>query len=164
MKIFRYLLTCLAALCWSGPAGLAQVADHPAYLEQKKTMPSGHHFTDLLPQKVANFNRVSVQEPQPDLDGEALYQSGKQEIFLLFSLAQTRSEVDDIYKTIRAEVQSEKLSQPMQWRVGSEVGYIRLIGKTIAFYAWNRGLYCFSADSKDGDQQALDRFMHAFPY
>ncbi|WP_128546398.1 hypothetical protein [Larkinella soli] len=164
MQIFRCLIVGLAALSFAGPAATAQVPDRPAYLDQKKPQPKGTRFTDLLPTKVADFVRVSFKEPQPGLDGEALYKAGEQEIFMLFSLAENREEVDEIRRTIRTEVQKEKLSQPQQSRVGHELGYIRLIGKTIAFYAWNRGFYCFSADSKGGDKAALDRFVQAFPY
>ncbi|MBD2705807.1 hypothetical protein IC229_34730 [Spirosoma sp. BT702] len=164
MKQFVCVFLGLAALCWSSPLLVAQPADRPAYLDQRKPMPTGTRFTDLLPINVGQFTRVSVKEPQPGLDGEALYKFGKQELFLLFSLAQDQDEVAQLRRTILSEVQSETLSQAPQSRVGSELGYLRLIGKTIAFYAWNRGLYCFSVDSKAGDQQALDRFMQAFPY
>ncbi|RRB06305.1 hypothetical protein [Larkinella rosea] len=148
MQILRYLILPLAALSFANPTLIAQVPDHPSYLDQKKPIPKSTRFTHLLPAKVADFARISFKEPQPGLDGEALYKSGEQEIFMLFSLAENREDVDEIRRTIRAEVQKEKLSQPQQSRVSTDLGYIRLIGKTIAFYAWNRGQYCFSADSK----------------
>ncbi|GAB3327503.1 hypothetical protein GCM10027299_28200 [Larkinella ripae] len=164
MQIVRYLIIGLAALSVASPALIAQVPDHPAYLDQKKPQPKGTRFSDLLPAKVADFVRISFKEPQPGLDGEARYQRGEQEIFLQFSLAENRAEVAEIRRTIQDELQRERLSQPPQSRVGNELGYSRLIGKTIAFYAWNRGLYCFSADSKGGNKTALDHFMQAFPY
>jgi hypothetical protein len=135
----------------------------PYSIESTK-MPQGNDFSQLIPAKVGTYNRISYKAPQPGLDGEATYRSGKKEIFMLFSLADTRKDVKETFRTIHEEIKDNDASQEKIISIKSNPAYIKFIGPKIAFFAWSRELYCFSADSKNGDKKALDEFMLAFPY
>jgi hypothetical protein len=83
---------------------------------------------------------------------------------MLFSLADTRKDVKETFRTIREEIKDNDASVEKVISVKSNPAYIKYIGPKIAFFAWSRELYCFSADSKNGDKKVLDEFMKAFPY
>lgn len=129
-----------------------------------RKMPAGTDFNSILPASVGNFKRVEYKPPQPGLDGEALYRSGKKEIFMLFSLSEKRKDLKEIMETIHTEIKEAKTTEDRIISLKTDPAYIKFTGPTIAFFAWTRGLYCFSADSKGGDKKTLDDFMQAFPY
>jgi hypothetical protein len=135
----------------------------PFNIESKK-MPSGTDFSQLVPLKVGNYQRVEYTPPQPGLDGEALYRYGKKEIFMLFSLSKDRKDLGETMQTIYTEIKENKTKEARVVSLKSDPAYIFFAGPRIAFFAWTRGLYCFSADSKGGDKKNLDEFMAAFPY
>ncbi len=141
-----------------------QPAPAEPYGIARRPQPSGADFNQLLPEKVGSFRRHFFKAPQPGLDGEALYRSGSDEIFLLFSRADNAAGVRETMQTIFTETKYEAAKGIRTVSLKTDPAYIRLVGRKIAFFAWNRELYCFSADSKDGKEAALDRFMLSFPY
>lgn len=136
----------------------------PPYGVDKRPMPTGTHFNELLPQKVGAFERTEFKEPQPGLDGEALYKNGTEEVFMLFSLAKDADDLKETMQTIFTETKNNAINEFRDVSLKTDPAYIHLIGKGIAFFAWTRGNYCFSADSKDGNILALKNFMASFPY
>jgi hypothetical protein len=134
------------------------------YGVDKRPMPSGTQFDQLLPQKVGVFERTEFKEPQPGIDGEALYKNGTEEVFLLFSLAKDAADLKETMQTIFTETKNDAVSEFRDVSLKTDPAYIHLIGKKVAFFAWTRGNYCFSADSKDGNIVALKNFMASFPY
>jgi hypothetical protein len=129
-----------------------------------RRMPAGTDFNTILPAYVGAFKRTGYKAPQPGLDGEAIYRFGKKEIFMLFSISETRKDLKEIMETIHTEIKEAKTTDDRIISLKSDPAYIKFTGPTIAFFAWTRGLYCFSADSKGGDKKTLDQFMQAFPY
>ncbi len=143
---------------------VAITAGEIPYNTAAKQQPSGTDFSKLIPLKVGSFNRISYKDPAPGLDGEATYRFGSKEIFMLFSKADTRKDLKETMQTIREEVEENKTTEARAIELKSDPAYIHFIGPKIAFFAWTRGLYCFSADGKNGDKKALEEFMKAFPY
>lgn len=143
---------------------VAITAGEIPYNTAAKPQPSGTDFSKLLPGKVGSFSRISYKDPAPGLDGEATYRSGTKEIFMLFSKADTRKDLKETMQTIREEIEENKTTEARVIELKSDPAYIHFIGPKIAFFAWTRGLYCFSADGKNGDKKALEEFMKAFPY
>jgi hypothetical protein len=129
-----------------------------------KQQPSGSDFSKLLPAKLGAFTRISFKAPAPGLDGEATYRAAGKEIFMLFSKADTKSDLKETMETILQEIKENKTTEVRDISLKSAIAYIHFIGPKIAFFAWTRDLYCFSADSKNGDKKALEEFMKAFPY
>lgn len=134
------------------------------YGVDKRPLPTGKQFVELLPQKVGAFERTEFKEPQPGLDGEALYKNGTEEVFMLFSLAKDAADLKETMQTIFTETKNNAVNEFRDVSLKTNPAYIHLIGKHIAFFAWTRGNYCFSADSKDGNIVALKKFMESFPY
>ncbi|HVG15353.1 MAG TPA: hypothetical protein VM935_10340 [Chitinophagaceae bacterium] len=134
------------------------------YNIHQRPLPVGEHFEKLLPKKVGLFSRITIKEPAPGFDGEAVYQNGKDEVFMLFSLSADRKDQKETMQTIFTETKENAIGEQRQTSLKTDPMYIHLIGKGIAFFAWTRGLYCFSADSKGGDPTALKIFMEKFPY
>jgi hypothetical protein len=153
VALLLIFLTATAFLQKSAPYGV-----------DKRPLPTGMQFEKLLPEKVGAFERTQFKEPQPDLDGEAIYKNGNEEVFLLFSLANDATDVKETMKTIFAETKNEAVSEFRDVSLKTNPAYIHLIGKKIAFFAWTRDNYCFSADSKDGNLATLKTFMESFPY
>lgn len=133
------------------------------YQVDQRPLPAGNDFSKLLPAKVGNFNRIDFKAPQPGLDGEATYRYGKKEIFMLFSLSKDKPDMKETMQTILTEIKNEKTTD-RHVSLKTQPMYIRFQGPTIAFFAWTRGLYCFSADAKGGSEADLDLFMKSFPY
>jgi hypothetical protein len=156
LLLFLFLIPALTAV--------TQDTKEVPYQVELKRKPQGEDFEGLIPKRVGDFVRTDYKAPQPGLDGEAVYKAGKQEIFMLFSLQDNWKDLWDTMETIRTETKNEKLSEPALYKNGKNLSYIRLVGKSIAFFAWTRDKYCFSADSKNGDKGALERFINAFPY
>ncbi|HZH97128.1 MAG TPA: hypothetical protein VEY06_14650 [Flavisolibacter sp.] len=134
------------------------------YNIQQRPLPVGGNFEKLLPKKVGLFSRIAIKEPTPGLDGEAVYQNGKDEVFMLFSLSADRKDQEETMQTIFTETKENAIGEQRQTSLKAGPMYIHLIGKGIAFFAWTRGLYCFSADSKGGNPAVLKNFMEKFPY
>ncbi len=143
---------------------LPLAADEVPYGTTAKKQPMGTDFKQLIPSKVGAFTRIDYTAPAPGLDGEATYRSGTKEIFMLFSKADTKKDVKETMETVRDEVIENKTTDARVISLKTEPAYIHFIGPRIAFFAWTRGLYCFSADSKNGDKKVLEEFMKAFPY
>jgi len=155
MKSFN-LLTGLIAICLAG---------HPIpYHINERSQPTGTDFSKLMPVKVGPFNRISYKDPAPGLDGEATYRYGNKEIFMLFSKADTKNDLQETLKTILDEIKENKTTGTRIIEVKKDPSFIHFTGPRIAFFAWTRGLYCFSADSKNADKKSLDDFMNEFPY
>lgn len=129
-----------------------------------KKQPSGSDFGKLIPASVGAFNRTSYTPPAPGLDGEATYRAGNKEVFMLFSKADTKEDLKETMQTILQEIKENKTTEARDISLKSTIAYIHFIGPKIAFFAWTRDLYCFSADSKNADKKALEEFMKAFPY
>lgn len=140
------------------------IISNTPYNVAARRMPLGNNFDYILPLTVGSFKRTEYKAPQPGLDGEATYRSGKKEIFMLFSLSEKKKEVKEIMETIHTEIKEAKTTDDRIISLKSDPAYIKFTGPAIAFFAWTRGLYCFSADSKGGDKKTLDEFMQAFPY
>jgi hypothetical protein len=134
------------------------------YNIDQRPLPVGERFEKLLPKKVGLFTRVTIKEPRPGLDGEAVYRNGKDEVFMLFSLSTDRKDQTETMQTIFTETRENAIGELRQTSLKTDPMYIHLIGKRIAFFAWTRGLYCFSVDSKGGDPTVLKNFMEKFPY
>jgi hypothetical protein len=134
------------------------------YKTASKAMPAGTDFNKLVPVKVGSFERVEFTPPAPGLDGEATYRSGKKEIFMLFSKAANGKDLRETMETIKDEVKDNKTTDARTISLKTDIAYIHFLGPKIAFFAWTRGLYCFSADGKNGDKKSLEEFMAAFPY
>ena len=134
------------------------------YKTSNKAMPAGIDFNKLIPLRVGNFERVDFTPPAPGLDGEATYRFGKKEIFMLFSKADNSNDLRETMETIKDEVKDNKTTDARTISMKTDIAYIHFLGPKIAFFAWTRGLYCFSADSKNGDKKTLEEFMSAFPY
>lgn len=149
------LLACLSCAFSKKPA---------PYGIDKKPLPSGTRFEKILPGKVGAFVLKEFKEPTPGLDGEALYQNGKEEVFMLFSLAKDAADLKETMQTIFTETKKDALNELRDVSLKTDPAYIHLVGNKIAFFAWTRGLYCFSADSKGGDLIVLKNFLNAFPY
>ena len=129
-----------------------------------KQQPSGSDFSKIVPAKVGTFNRISYKPPAPGLDGEATYRAGDKEIFMLFSKADTKEDLKETMQTILQEIKENKTTEARDVSLKSAIAYIHFIGPKIAFFAWTRDLYCFSADSKNADKKTLEEFMKVFPY
>ena len=129
-----------------------------------KQQPSGSDFSKIVPAKVGTFNRISYKPPAPGLDGEATYRAGDKEIFMLFSKADTKEDLKETMQTILQEIKENKTTEARDVSLKSAIAYIHFIGPKIAFFAWTRDLYCFSADSKNADKKTLEEFMKAFPH
>lgn len=156
MKLFSTsLIAGLTAICLSSGA---------PYKTAGKPQPSGNDFNKLLPAKVGDFVRISYKDPAPGLDGEASYRAGSKEIFMLFSKAGSKPDLKETMNTILDEIKENKTTEARTIELKTDPAYIHFIGPRIAFFAWTRGLYCFSADSKNGDKKALEEFMNLFPY
>lgn len=134
------------------------------YKTSNKAMPAGIDFNKLIPVRVGSFERVEFTPPAPGLDGEATYRFGKKEIFMLFSKADNSKDLRETMETIKDEVKDNKTTDARTISLKTDIAYIHFLGPKIAFFAWTRGLYCFSADSKNGDKKSLEEFMSAFPY
>ncbi len=158
MKLFSAAFILASALTLSITSG------EIPYKTSGKATPSGTDFAKLVPAKVGSFQRVEFTPPAPGLDGEALYRSGKKEIFMLFSKADNNKDLRETMETIKDEVKDNKTTDARTISLKTDIAYIHFLGPKIAFFAWTRGLYCFSADSKNGDKKSLEEFMAAFPY
>lgn len=134
------------------------------YGVEKKPLPTGDRFEKILPKKVGVFVLTDFTPPQPGLDGEALYKNGKEEVFMLFSLAKNAKDLKETMQTIFTETQKDAVKELRDVSLKTDPAYIHLIGKGIAFFAWTKGKYCFSADSKNGNAAALKKFVESFPY
>jgi hypothetical protein len=134
------------------------------YGVDKKPLPAGEQFQKILPKKVGAFVLTEFKEPEPGLDGEALYKNGKEEIFMLFSRAKDAKDLKETMQTIHTETKGDALQELRDISLKTDSAYIHLIGKKIAFFAWTRGLYCFSADSNERNAATLKNFMDSFPY
>lgn len=143
---------------------IAIKTDNIPYGIADKQTPSGNDFSKLIPVKVGTFSRISYQPPAPGLDGEAIYRSGNKEIFMLFSKADTKEDLKETMETILQEVKENKTTEARDISLKSAIRYIHFLGPKIAFFAWTRDMYCFSADSKNADKKTLEEFMKAFPY
>ncbi len=129
-----------------------------------KQQPSGGDFSKLIPARVGSFARISYKPPAPGLDGEATYRAADKEIFMLFSKADTKKDLKETMQTILQEIKENKTTEARDVSLKSAIAYIHFIGPKIAFFAWTRDLYCFSADSKDADKKSLEEFMKVFPW
>ena len=139
-------------------------ANETPYGTAAKRQPAGVDFNKLIPEKLGTFTRISYKDPSPGLDGEAMYRSGNKEIFMLFSKADTRKDLKETMETILDEIKENRTTEARSIELKTDPAYIHFIGPRIAFFAWTRDLYCFSADSKNGDKKGLEEFMKAFPY
>ncbi|GGC12593.1 hypothetical protein [Dyadobacter sediminis] len=135
----------------------------PYHVDQRAA-PEISEFSALIPEKVGEFIRIEYQAPEPGQDGEALYKSEDGEIFMLFSRQDHSDDVKEVMKVIMDEVDMHIANATSVINLETDPAYIHLVGPKIAFFAWNRGLYCFSADSTNGNKLVLNRFMNSFPY
>ena len=129
-----------------------------------KPQPSGSDFSKIVPARVGAFNRISYKPPAPGLDGEATYRAGNKEVFMLFSKADTKEDLKETMQTILQEIKENKTKGARDISLKSAIAYIHFSGPKIAFFAWTRDLYCFSADSKNADKKIPEEFMKAFPH
>ncbi len=156
MKKLLILLT-LTTIVYSA---CGQNSKEVPYQVDSRPVPKGKDFNEILPLKVGSFQRVKFTPPKPRFDGEASYRSGNEEIFILFSLSNTLSDLKEVFETIADEVRDEKGNlKIVDIKSGKKCVY--LVGKKRTFFAWNRGLYCFSVD---GNHVKVDEFMKYFPY
>lgn len=144
--------------------GMLVVDNEIPYGTANKKQPAGTDFSKLLPTNVGSYKRVSYTPPATGIDGEATYRSGTKEIFMLFSKADTKKELKETMQTIKEEIENNRTTSKRIISFETDPAYIHFIGTRIAFFAWTRELYCFSADSKNADAKALEEFMNAFPY
>ncbi|KAA6441839.1 hypothetical protein FEM33_00805 [Dyadobacter flavalbus] len=156
------LFICLIFL--SGNAASQVVSKKIPYHVDQRSEPKGSGFNTLIPEKVGDFIRMEYQDPKPGQDGEALYKSKDGEVFMLFSRQDNPDDVKEVMKVIMDEVHMHIAHAISQINLETDPAYIHLIGPKIAFFAWNRGLYCFSADSTSGNESVLNKFMDSFPY
>ena len=143
---------------------LAIKTDKIPYGTATKQQPSGSDFSKIIPDRVGAFKRISYTPPAPGLDGEATYRAADKEIFMLFSKADTKEDLKETMQTILQEIKENKTTEARDISLKSAIAYIHFIGPKIAFFAWTRDLYCFSADSKNADKKTLEEFMKAFPH
>lgn len=144
--------------------GMLVVENEIPYGTTNKKKPSGEDFSRILPDHVGSFKRVSYTAPATGIDGEAIYRSGTKEVCMLFSKAGTKKELRETMQTIKEEIDNNSTTSKRIISFQTDPSYIHFIGTKIAFFAWTRELYCFSADSKNADAKALEEFMNAFPY
>ena len=130
----------------------------------KRPVPKDSDFKVILPKNVAGLKLVSFTPPQPDSDGEAIYKGAEGEIFMLFSFQETAADVESVMQTIYDEVKKSKTTKAPVINLKKSPYYLHYLGPKIAFFAWTRKGYCFSADAKNADSKLLDKFMNAFPY
>lgn len=130
------------------------------YQVDSRPLPKGADFNKLLPLKVGSFKRITFTPPEPTTDGYSTYKSGNDEIIMAFSLSDTPSDLGVIFETITAEIRNDK-GNPKIVDIKSAKKRIYIVGKDDTFFAWNRGLYCFSVQ---GDQAKIGEFMKHFPY
>ena len=141
----------------------ARTKEFPYHID-KRTVPTGSKFDILIPEKVGDFIRVEYQDPRPGQDGEALYKNEDGEIFMLFSHQDNADDVKEVMKVIMDEINVHIATATFKINLKTDPAFIHLVGPKIAFFAWNRGLYCFSADSTNGNKSVLNNFMNSFPY
>ena len=134
------------------------------YHIDKRILPENPDFNALLPEKVGDFVRVEYQDPKRGQDGEALYKSKDGEIFMLFSHQDNATDVKEVMNVIMDETNAYVENAAAEINLETDPAYIQLVGPKIAFFAWNRGLYCFSVDSSNGNKMVLNNFMNSFPY
>jgi hypothetical protein len=165
MTFSRIVLSFLQLPSYStAPLGIAAKPVPAPYDLQARPLPAGENFARLLPVRVGDFRRVAYKSPGPGLDGEATYRSEKDTVFMLFSRAESLQEVALVMSTIRTELLHVGGDAPLVESLETDPAYLLLSGKGIAFFAWSRGLYLFSADCLSGRKEVLDRFMQSFPY
>ena len=162
-KIHILVLSVVAALLlkFSSTFVSGQQEDSIPYQVQKRSMPKGNDFSKILPKKVGDFVRTEYHAPTLRMDGDATYRLGKQKIFMLFSLSSNLDDTAVIMETVYNEIKNEG-GELRKISLETNPGYILLVNKRGAFFAWNRDKYSLSAETKN--KATLDQFMNAFPY
>lgn len=128
----------------------------------RRPMPAGRDLEKLLPKRVGEFTRPDFAPgtiAPADEDIKVKYTSGEDSVLVGFSIPGTALDAQEGIRTARRE--AFKSGQDLKdelYSVGSEPSYFRLA----AFMAWSRGGYFFYAGASGND--ALGRFMHAFPF
>ena len=136
--------------------------DPVPYQRDKKAIPQGEPWLQMIPLKLGAFERIAFQAPQPGNDGAAYYKKGNSMIYLSFIKLKDDKEVLEYMSVARGDILSET----------ADVRDVELEGKHLyvlykqfnkAFFAWNRGLYYFDV-MIEGDVTEMDEFMKLFPY
>ncbi|HJU83195.1 MAG TPA: hypothetical protein VJ600_03205 [Holophagaceae bacterium] len=130
-----------------------------------KPLPQGANWSALVPPTVGAWHRVSLKEPRPGFDGEARYEGGGQSFFLLFGKAKDASDLKGILTTVEQESRepAKDLVEPEKVVLTGPSLQVYRHAKRGPFYAWTRGLYYFSVETKEG-APVLRAFVKAFPY
>jgi hypothetical protein len=151
-------------------------ADHPPlspvcrpgevpYGVDKRPMPTGEDLDVLLPTQVGSFVRVSIEEPK-DIRTNSIYadyRHGSSGVFVELGICGEPSGAQRAIRTAKAETDAELPDVLQQCVFDADPSYLRVIPKRGAFFAWTRGGYYFSANTKNGEA-VLDAFMAVFPY
>jgi hypothetical protein len=132
------------------------------YDVDKRAAPPGSDLTILLPLTVGTFKRQPFPpgaKPPAHEDINTTYTSGKDSVFVGFSIPDSAEDAHAAVETTRTEAVASKISLKGElYSVGTEPSYFKLP----KFMSWSRGKYFFYADASS--PEALDRFMRAFPY
>lgn len=151
-------------------APLPQATDVPYSLD-RRPLPTGRDPEDLLPERIGNFQRESIQVPD-DLDASSVYanyRNGPSEVFMEMAICGSpkgaqrvlhiaKTEGADVVEAVLASsfgtepsFQKVKINNPRMARLGQGTGM-----------TWTRGGYFFNAHASD--DAGLDEFMESFPY
>ncbi|HJW71405.1 MAG TPA: hypothetical protein VJ486_01000 [Geothrix sp.] len=145
------------------PALMALVSQMP-FAVDRKPLPRGEDWQVLLPADLGPYHRESLKAPTRDRDGEARYAGKGETFFLLFGKAPDARALRDILATVERESKSQP-GQLIEEKVDLRVpgAYVLRIEKRGAFFAWARGTYYFSVETKGG-KATLQAFLERFPY
>jgi uncharacterized tellurite resistance protein B-like protein len=130
----------------------------------KRPMPQGVDLEQLLPERVGDFRRDPIPVPQ-DIYHAQIYADYRTEgfgIFMELGICKDPAIAQGGVKTAIAETDGE--GEVLAQSVDTDPSYYKLFSERIAFLAWSRGDYYFSADAQSGKDRALDAFMEAFPF
>jgi len=145
------------------------------YGVERRPMPTGTDLEQLLPKQVGPYTRAILEKSQQrgvtatsiDVDGNgvyATYRNGDKEVFLEFSIASSPEYAQSSWDVVVGDANEGIYpSDPQYGSFRTEPSYLKVVNKDGAFFAWTRGGYFFSADTKGGET-GLDAFMQAFPY
>ncbi|HWI91632.1 MAG TPA: hypothetical protein VNT20_10180 [Flavisolibacter sp.] len=128
----------------------------------KKKVPIGHNFKSLIPTAVCKWKRIYFKDPTIMFDGEAKYSNDKDSVLMLFSLQENAASRNSVFQTIKNEaIESDNLISKEE--PPANPAWLKVGKQQHVFFAWTRGNYIFSCESKQG-WNTLNAFLKCFPY
>jgi len=133
----------------------------------KRPLPPKEDEETLLPANVGSFKRDAVEgRLKTDDEVYSTYKSGKREVLLTAGVNDDVADAQDGVETAK-EVLNESAETPYKAPIESlksDPAFFQVVEGDTAFIAWSHGKYFFTVDSSDGDKEALEEFIKAFPY